>query len=332
MISRRTFFFNGCLHLRFTTNFPCSNPHIQPLYSSCLSFFMPSLSRLSLNSASPFIAQLSRLWRLSTCMPSPRVSLFRSEAPSLIGYKFNAPEVGLTKPKKPPTVNHSPIQPNAHTVPPSTYVPKPILILRETTGFGLSKSLKVAIIMIDNQVTPLPSTKQGRSIGLDPKSLLESVKAPHQLQYRKEFRPNVRQQAKNLPLIPIGLSVLCSNIANQIWEVTRAVEPGYPQIQNLLKQDNDEWIIHYDVDGDQQSIAASLVHRSSIKFQKLPWNNPLFLWMDCSYKTNRYHFLLLDKIGESAVGKIVYIGLAFITNEREPAYRQVLRWLKGLLG
>ena len=53
--------------------------------------------------------------------------------------------------------------------------------------------------------------------------------------------------------------------------------------------------------------------------------------MDCTYKTNRYHFPLLDIIGESSVGKSFYIGLAFIANEREPAYKQVLRWLKGLL-
>jgi hypothetical protein len=53
--------------------------------------------------------------------------------------------------------------------------------------------------------------------------------------------------------------------------------------------------------------------------------------MDCTYKTNRYHFPLLDIIGESSVGKSFYVGLAFIANEREPAYRQVLRWLKGLL-
>ncbi|KAJ5120389.1 uncharacterized protein N7515_009777 [Penicillium bovifimosum] len=53
--------------------------------------------------------------------------------------------------------------------------------------------------------------------------------------------------------------------------------------------------------------------------------------MDCTYKTNRYHFPLLDIIGESSVGKSFYVGLAFIANEREPAYTQVLRWLQGLL-
>jgi transposase-like protein len=103
---------------------------------------------------------------------------------------------------------------------------------------------------------------------------------------------------------------------------------GYSQIQNLLKQDNDQWIIHYDVNTDDQLTAAFLVHRSSIELLR---SNPFFLWMDCTYKTNRYQFPLLDIIGESSVGKSFYIGLAFIANEREPAYRQVLRWLKGLL-
>jgi hypothetical protein len=53
--------------------------------------------------------------------------------------------------------------------------------------------------------------------------------------------------------------------------------------------------------------------------------------MDYIYKTNRYHFPLLDIIGESSVGKSFYIGLAFIANKREAAYVQVLRWLKRRL-
>jgi hypothetical protein len=47
--------------------------------------------------------------------------------------------------------------------------------------------------------------------------------------------------------------------------------------------------------------------------------------MDYTYKTNRYHFPLLNIIGESSVGKSFYIRLAFIANKREPAYRQMLR-------
>jgi hypothetical protein len=142
---------------------------------------MPSLCRLSLNVPSPFIARLSRLLKLLIYMPSPRASLFRSEPPSLIGYEFNAPEAGPTKPKKLPTINRLPDQPNAHTVPPSTYVPIPILSV--IMGFGISRSLKAAVIMIDNPDIPLLSTKQGRSIGLDPKSLLEFIKVPLHLQY-----------------------------------------------------------------------------------------------------------------------------------------------------
>jgi hypothetical protein len=53
--------------------------------------------------------------------------------------------------------------------------------------------------------------------------------------------------------------------------------------------------------------------------------------MDCTYKTNRYYFTLLDIIGDSSVGKSFDIGLVFIANKREPAYTQVLRWLKGVL-
>jgi hypothetical protein len=72
------------------------------------------------------------------------------------------------------------------------------------------------------------------------------------------------------------------------------------------------------MDTDDQLTAAFLVHRSLIELLR---SNPFFLWMDCTYKTNRYHFLLLDIIGESSVGKSFYIGLVFIANKREPAYR-----------
>ena len=204
---------------------PISLPisHIQPLYPSCLSFSMPYLShRLSLNMASPSIARPSRLLRLLIYMPSPRASQSRSEVQSLPGFEFNAPEPRPTKPKKPPTVNQPPDQPvnqppdqpNAHIVPPSTYVPIPISLA--ITGFGISRSSKVAITMIDNPDIPLLSTKQDRSIDLDPKSLLESMKVPHHLRYHKELRINVKQRARNSPLILVGLSSLCSNMGNRI--------------------------------------------------------------------------------------------------------------------
>jgi hypothetical protein len=222
MIPRCTLFFKWSFtptfHYQFTTNSLHSTlysiPHNQPLYSLCLSFSMPSLCRLSLNLASLSIAQLSRLLRLSIYMPNPRASQFRSEAPSLHKYEFNAPEAGLIKPRKLPTVDRQPNQPNVHTVPPSTYVPIPIL--PAIIAFGISRSLKVAIIIIDNQVIPLLSTKQGRLVGLDPKSLLESIKVLNHLQFHKESRINIKQQTKNLPLILIGSGGLCSNIANRI--------------------------------------------------------------------------------------------------------------------
>jgi hypothetical protein len=165
MISSCTLFFKWSFtptfYYQLTTNFlystPYSIPHIQPLFLLCLSISMPSLCRLSLNLASPFIARLSRLLRLLIYMPSPRALQFRSEAPSLIGFKFNTPEARLTKPEKPPIINRRPDQPNAYIVPPSTYVPIPILLA--IIAFGISRSLKVAIIMIDNPDIPLLSTK-----------------------------------------------------------------------------------------------------------------------------------------------------------------------------
>lgn len=134
----------------------------------------------------------------------------------------------------------------------------------------------------------------------------------------------MKEQTKNLSLILSGLGVLCS------FEHRQLDLGGYSQIQNLpkLKQDNDKWIIYYDVDMADQLTAAFLVNRSSIEFLR---STPLFLWMDCIYKTNRHHFPLHDIIGESFISKSFYIGLVFIANEREPAYKQTLWWLKRLL-
>ena len=65
-----------------------------------------------------------------------------------------------------------------------------------------------------------------------------------------------------------------TRIKRFIFEYRRSVLGGYSQIQNLLKQDNDEWIIHYDVDSAKQLTAAFLVHRSLIELLR---SNPFFL-------------------------------------------------------
>ncbi|KAJ5120390.1 uncharacterized protein N7515_009778 [Penicillium bovifimosum] len=50
-----------------------------------------------------------------------------------------------------------------------------------TTGFGISRWLRAAITMIDNPDLLSLSTKQDRSSGIGPKSLLESIKAARRL-------------------------------------------------------------------------------------------------------------------------------------------------------
>jgi hypothetical protein len=70
--------------------------------------------------------------------------------------------------------------------------------------------------MIDNPVIPSLSNKQGRLIGLDPKSLLGSTKVLKRPQFYKESKINMKQQTKNLLLMLIGSGGLCSDIANWI--------------------------------------------------------------------------------------------------------------------
>ncbi|KAJ5874991.1 uncharacterized protein N7529_003421 [Penicillium soppii] len=137
--------------------------------------------------------------------------------------------------------------------------------------------------------------------------------AIHQTRQIDRFRIQVIagiHQGSSPSMISQGIKNQCEAIGEEftlnpdrigrfIFDYRQSDLGGYSQIQNLLKQDNDQWIIHYDVDTDDQLTAAFLVHRSSIELLR---SNPFFLWMDCTYKTNRYHFPLLDIIGESSVG------------------------------
>lgn len=69
------------------------------------------------------------------------------------------------------------------------------------------------------------------------------------------------------------------------------------------------------------------MHRTSLAMLKL---NPFVLWMDCTYKTNRYKMPLLDIIGASSVGTTFFISFVFLQNEKEESYRFALECLEEI--
>lgn len=57
---------------------------------------------------------------------------------------------------------------------------------------------------------------------------------------------------------------------------------------------------------------------------------PSLLWIDATYKTNRFKMPMVDIVGRAANGGTFYVGCAFVSDE-EDSYRWVLGELRGIL-
>ena len=92
------------------------------------------------------------------------------------------------------------------------------------------------------------------------------------------------------------------------------------------------WIFNYqleDSNEDESSPLSALfcTHKSSLKLLRL---YPIALFMDCTYKTNKYKMPLLDIVGVTATNSTFYVGFAFVKDEKQPTYEFVLKCLDNL--
>jgi MULE transposase domain len=104
---------------------------------------------------------------------------------------------------------------------------------------------------------------------------------------------------------------------------------GKTPIQALISQlpENGDWIFNYETGEDHVIHALFCTHRTSLDNLRL---NPYVLFMDCTYKTNRYRMPLLDIVRSTACKSTFYVSFAFVSNERESSYEFVLKNLTDI--
>ncbi|KAJ5090411.1 hypothetical protein N7532_009095 [Penicillium argentinense] len=85
-----------------------------------------------------------------------------------------------------------------------------------------------------------------------------------------------------------------------------------------------KWLFRYTLDPEQHVTVLFAMHQKSLEMLK---HNPWVISMDCTYKTNRYNMPLLDIVGFTCTGASIYLGWAFIVNEREETYKIVMVYL-----
>ena len=119
------------------------------------------------------------------------------------------------------------------------------------------------------------------------------------------------------------------DIYNLRKDLRRKFLEGRTPIQALITQlpEDGDWIFNYEVDEDNAIRTLFCSHRTSLENLRL---NPYVLFMDCTYKTNRYRMPLLDIVGSTACNGTFYVAFAFLSTEKQESYDFVLNNLANV--
>ena len=93
-------------------------------------------------------------------------------------------------------------------------------------------------------------------------------------------------------------------------------------LQELLKEG--EWYFRFELDKNDHVTVLFCIYKISIEMLRY------YLWVliiDCTYKTNQYCLPLLDIVGFTPTGISIYLGFAFVHNERTGTLEIVLEYL-----
>jgi hypothetical protein len=122
-------------------------------------------------------------------------------------------------------------------------------------------------------------------------------------------------------------SLKAQDIRNLRKMLRRQFLKGRSPIQALITQlpEDGNWNFSYELSEDYHVTTLFGMHKSSLDILRM---NPYMLFMDCTYKTNRFKMPLLDIVGVTATNKTFYVGFAFLGDEKQPSYEFVLRNLK----
>lgn len=120
-----------------------------------------------------------------------------------------------------------------------------------------------------------------------------------------------------------GKNFLMRDLHNQRAKIRRQELAKVSPIQHLLQelQTSDLWIVAHQSDGYEQITQLFFAFEHSLDLLKM---NSDVLFIDCTYKTNKYNMPLCIFNGVSACNKSFYIGFAFLQHEDKDSYHWVL--------
>ncbi|CAG8696391.1 10298_t:CDS:2 [Cetraspora pellucida] len=119
-----------------------------------------------------------------------------------------------------------------------------------------------------------------------------------------------------------SISVISWDIYNLCTKIRLENLQGRTPIQALLKElENDQYEYDYQYDANGHVTHLFFSHHKSIKLART-YSSVLF--MDCTYKTNKFGMPLLDVIGVTSFNTTFFICFVFLKDEREEDYKWAL--------
>lgn len=125
-------------------------------------------------------------------------------------------------------------------------------------------------------------------------------------------------------------SILDRDIHNINHQIQEEFLDGKTPIQCLLLAlpASGDWIVNCQKDEDDVVEAVFITHKSCIELLHMNYG---VLFMDSTYKTNRYRMPLLDIVGMAATGDTFYAAFGFMHDETEDTYGFILKCLCDVL-
>lgn len=126
-----------------------------------------------------------------------------------------------------------------------------------------------------------------------------------------------------------GKNFLLRDLHNQRAKIRRQELARVAPIQTLLQalQTSEFWSIGHQLDGHDQITQLFFAFEPSLDLLKM---NSDVLFIDCTYKTNKYNMPLCIFNGVSACNKSFYIGFALLRHEDKDSYYWVLSKVQEL--
>ena len=120
------------------------------------------------------------------------------------------------------------------------------------------------------------------------------------------------------------------DIYNEIFRARKERLGDLTPIEALVAElDIDkDWAMHYITDDEGYIDFVFLAPSEAIDIARASLE---IIFIDATYRTNRYNMLLIHFMAVTVIGRTASIGMCFVKSEVEPVYRQVVRTFKQLV-